>query len=146
MGIQVNEEAVSVGVLVGVDTTAVDVGVRVGVAVAVLVGVFVDEGPTVLVGVGVSVEDVGPTVTTNWGGVVPSREENVIPSALSATRANVYVPFPFTKVVTSYSTHVSVPIAPLLSKAPLNKAGWVFQVMPPEPDSIQLLSARYTTG
>jgi hypothetical protein len=37
-------------------------------------------------------------------------------------------------------------MAPLLSPAALISAGWVFQVMPPVPDSIQLLFARYTTG
>jgi len=56
------------------------------------------------------------------------------------------MPLPVTRGVTSYSTQVFVPKAPLLSKAPLNSAGWVFQVIPPVPDSIQLLSARYTAG
>ena len=109
-----------------------------------LVGV----GPTVFVGAGVRVNvAVGdgapvPGMTINWAGVVPSREEKVMPSLLSATKANVYVLFPVTNDVTSYSTQESAAIAPLLSNGPLNKAGWVFQVTPPVPDSVQLLSAR----
>src|SRR5919199_4036740 len=83
---------------------------------------------------------------TNCGGVEPSREEKVTPSLLSATNAKVYVPFPLTNVVTSYSTQELVAIAPLLSTTPLSRAGCVFQVTPPVPDSIQLLSARYAAG
>ena len=126
-----------VGVCVGV---AVAVGVEVGVAVgkpeAVAVGVFVEVIVRVFVGVGVDVSvavEVGVEVivavrvlwisTTNCGGGVPSREEKVTPSVLSATNANVYVPFPVTREVTLYSTHVLVPKAPLLSTAPLNRAG-----------------------
>ncbi len=137
------------------------VGVRVAVAVAVCVAVDVFEG--VLLGVTVDVDvcvevavavrvnvavAVGPpwVVTTSCGGVVPSRDEKVTPSFPSAIKTNVYVPLPDTNGVTSYSTHVFVPNAPALSDALLNKAGCVFQVMPPVPDSIQLLSARYTAG
>jgi hypothetical protein len=156
----------TVGVVVGVFVTVsvvvkVDVGVllaagmlvAVTVAVDVLVGVRVevalDVGVTVGVRVNVAVAtDVEVAVDTPWviitscGGLVPSREENVTPSLLSAIKAKVYVPLPVTRVVTLYSTHVLVPNAPLLSTAPLSKAGRVFQVMPPVPDSIQLLSAR----
>lgn len=49
---------------------------------------------------------------------------------------------PLTKDVTSYSTQVSVPNAPLLSAMPLKSPGCVFQVTPPDPDSVQLLFAR----
>src|ERR1041385_7559679 len=100
------------------------------------VPVLVGAGPTVLVGAGVRVSvTVGagalvPGMTINCAGVVPSREEKVMPSLLSATRAKVKVPFPETKDVTSYSTQESAAIAPLLSNAPLNKVGWVFQVTP----------------
>src|SRR5215207_6237280 len=76
----------------------------------------------------------------------PSREENTTPSVLSATSARVYVPFPITKDVTSYSTQEFAPIEVLLSAAPLIKAGRLFQLTPPVPDSTQLLFARYTAG
>jgi hypothetical protein len=120
-------EAVAVGVTVDVGVF-VDVGILVGVFVEVIVRVFVG------VGVDVSVaEEVGVEVivavrvlwvsTTNCGGVVPSREENVTPSVLSATSAKAYVPLPVTREVTLYSTHVLVPKAPLLSATPLTKAG-----------------------
>lgn len=125
--------------------------------VAVAVDTFVDVGEAVGVRVGVCVEvavavnvDVttGPLVvsTTSCAAAVPSREEKVTPSPLSATRAKVYVPLPVTTAVTSYSTQVFVPKAPTLSTAPVNRAGWVFQVTPPVPDSIQLLFARCTAG
>ena len=138
------------GIFVGVFVTVlvlegVMVGVRVAVAVDVCVAVDVLEGVllgvTVNVGVDVAVIPLW-TVTISCGGAVPSREENVTPSFPSAIRANVYVPLPDTNGATSYSTHVFIPKAPALSEAPLNKAGCVFQVMPPAPDSIQLLSAR----
>ena len=117
--------AVGVGVLL-------DTGMLVGVfvAVEVWVGVCVDVGVAVSIWVAVGVEvKVAVPVntlwvsTTNCGGVVPSREENVIPSVLSATSANVYVPLPVTRDVTLYSTHELVPMAPLLSTTPLSKAG-----------------------
>src|SRR5215207_5818467 len=76
----------------------------------------------------------------------PSREENTTPSVLSATNARVYIPFPITKDVTSYSTQEFVPKDVLLSAAPLIKAGRLFQLTPPVPDSIQLLFAKYTAG
>ena len=81
----------AVAVDVGEEMTCVPVAVNRGVAetavgVRVAVGVFVVDGR--LVGAGVEVEDPLPSVTTNCGGVVPSREENSIPSLLSATRAN----------------------------------------------------------
>lgn len=85
---------------------AVAVGVLLGVVVAVKVGV----NPLVV-------------STINCGGALPSREEKVTPSVLSATRANVYVPLLLTSDVTSYSTHVFVPKVPLLSTMPLNRAG-----------------------
>ena len=37
-------------------------------------------------------------------------------------------------------------MVPLLSVAPLKRAGCVFQVTPPVPDSVQLLFARYEAG
>lgn len=120
---------VEVGVLLAVGmfvdvTVAVDV--LVGVIVRVAVAVTVDDGVDVRVAIEV---DVAVPVSTPWvsmtscGGVVPSREENVTPSVLSATNANVYVPFPLTNELTLYSTHVLVPKAPWLSIAPLNRAG-----------------------
>jgi hypothetical protein len=143
---------VGVGVFVGVDVgVCVDVGTPVGVCVAVGVFVRVIVGVAVRVGVDVPVElgvNVAVAVgilwvwTTSCGDVVPSREEKVTPSVLSATSANVYVPLPVTREVTLYSTHALVPKAPTLSAIPLSKAGFVFQVTPPVPDSIQLLSAR----
>ena len=104
------------------------------------VGEYVWVGPGVKVGV--LVEELALNVTTNCGGAVPWREENTTPSLLSATNANVYVPFPVTKEVTSYSTQEFVPMAALLSTAPLDKAGRLFQVIAPLPDSIQLLFAK----
>jgi hypothetical protein len=153
---------VAVGVNVKVEA-AVEVDVNVATAVDVKVGVFVrvavDVDVKVVVGDGVDVRvavevevDVGVPVSVLWvvmsscGGVVPSREEKVTPSVLSATKANVYVPFPLTKAVTLYSTQEFVAIAPLLSNAPLKRTGWVFQVTPPVPDSIQLLFAKYAAG
>jgi hypothetical protein len=150
VGVSVNS-----GVSVLLTIVAVGVSVVIGVCdgVAVAGGVFVNVGVDVLAGVSVGVAvkvavPVGPpsVSTTSCGGAVPSREEKVTPSGLSATKAKVYVPFPLTREVTSYSTHVFVPKAPLLSTAPLNSAGWVFQVTPPDPDSVQLLFARYTAG
>lgn len=130
---------------------SVGVGVTLAVFVGVIVAVAVLEGVRLGVMVGVDVDVaviVGPAwiVTTSCGAAVPSRDENVMPSLLSAIRANVKVPFPLTKVVTSYSTQEPAAIAPALSTAVLNRAGRVFQVMPPVPDSIQLLSARWTAG
>ena len=101
---------------------AVAVGVRVGVAVPVTVGDGVDVRVTVEVDVGVPVSVLW-VVMTSCGGVVPSREENVTPSVLSATNANVYVPLPVIREVTLYSTHVLVPKAPWLSTAPLKRVG-----------------------
>jgi len=137
---------VTEGVIVLVSVrVAVDVCVAVDVFEGVLLGVTV--GVDVDVGVNVAVT-VGPPwiVTTSCGGIVPSRDEKVTPSFPSAIRANVYVPLAETNGVTLYSTHVFVPNAPALSEAPLTKAGCVFQVMPLVPDSIQLLSAKYTAG
>ena len=75
---------------------AVEVEVFVGIFVAVetLVGVFVGVwvGVNVAVGVGVNVAvpvDALWVMTTSCGGGVPSREENVTPSVLSATSAKV---------------------------------------------------------
>ncbi len=154
VGVEVAEgRFVDVGVRVFVDGgSAVAVGVRVGEAISVLVadgrfvavhvGVRVGEAVAVGVSVGEAVGAALPTVRTSCGGEAPSRDENVTPSVPSATRANVYVPLPVTRVVTSYSTHVFVAMLPLLSNALLSSAGLVFQVIPPEPDSIQLFSAR----
>ena len=133
---------VFVAVTLGVDVTvaiaeAVDVGVTVAVGVRLRVAVAV----AVLVDVEVAVGALWIS-TTNCGGVPPSRDEKVTPSVPSATKANVYVPLPVIREVTLYSTQEFVLIAPLLSNAPLNRAGRVFQVIPPVPDSIQLLSAR----
>ena len=129
--------AVSVGVFVG-KPVSVAVGVNVGVAVEVgvfvdvfvgvevLVGVLVGVGVNMAVEVGVSVAvpvDAIWMLTTNCGGVAPSRAENVTPSVLSATSAKVYVPLPVTREVTLYSTHVLVPKAPVLSTTPLSRAG-----------------------
>jgi hypothetical protein len=121
--------AVAIGVNVFVDAgILVGVLVPVGVFVEVIVRVFVDVGVDVGVAVEVGVEVIVAVRVlwvsmTNCGGVVPSREEKITPSVLSATSANVYVPLPVTREVTLYSTHVFVPMAPLLSTAPLNKAG-----------------------
>jgi hypothetical protein len=121
--------AIGVNVFVGVDVDVfVDAGILVGVFVEVIVRVFVDVGVDVGVAVEVGVEVIVAVrvlwvSTTNCGGVVPSREENVTPSVLSATSAKVYVPLPVTREVTLYSTHVLVPKAPLLSATPLTKAG-----------------------
>ena len=120
---------VAVGVKVEVLTGAPTVGVREGVGVFVItaglvgvrVGVRVRVGVLVmdaLVGEGVGVRDgvtVGPpvpSVMTNCGAAVPSLEENVTPSLPSARRANVYVPLPDMREVTSYSTQLSAAIAP----------------------------------
>ena len=116
-----------VGVCVGV-AVGVEVDVCVGKPEAVAVGVTVGVGVDVSVAVEVGVEAIVAVrvlwiSTTNCGGGVPSREEKVTPSVLSATNANVYVPFPVTREVTLYSTHVLVPKAPLLSTAPLNRVG-----------------------
>jgi len=117
--------AVAIGVNVFVDAgILVGVFVPVGVFVEVIVRVFVDVGVAIEMGVEVIVAVRVLWVSmTNCGGVVPSREENVTPSVLSAKSAKVYVPLPVTKEVTLYSTHVLIPKAPLLSAAPLNKAG-----------------------
>jgi len=132
--------AVGVPVAVGV---SVGVGKEPAVAVAVKVAVAVDVFVAVRPGVAEEV-GVGPlrTSMTSWGGALPSREENVTPSLLSATSANVYIPLPLIRDVTSYSTHVLDAKEPLLSDAPLSSPGRVFQVTPPEPDSIQPLCAR----
>jgi len=129
---------VAVDVFVGTPT----VGVRVVVGVFVSTGAFVGVDVGVCVREGVAVGPLVPSVMTSSGAAVPSREENVIPSLLSATRANVYVPLPVTRDVTSYSTQVSTAIAPLLSTAPLKRAGCVFQLTPPVPDSVHVLFAR----
>lgn len=88
------DEVVAVGVGL-IDGTGVDVdivgladGTGVGVdAVGLVDGMGIDV--EVDVGVGVDVETPVPNVTTNCGGVAPLRDEIVIPSVLSATRANV---------------------------------------------------------
>lgn len=139
-------EGVTVLVAVAVDVAvAVNVWVAVSDIVPVAVGVTVAVAVEVAVEVTVNVEvATGPlwVTTTSCGAAVPSRDEKVTPSLPSATSANVYVPLPLTRAVTSYSTHVLVAMAPLLSNALLNNAGWLFHVIPPVPDSIQLLSAR----
>jgi hypothetical protein len=115
----------AVGIFVDV-TVAVDVPVGVMVRVAVGVDVEVTVGVRVSVTVAVNVEVTGNplwVVMSSCGGVVPSREEKVTPSLLSATNANVYMPFPLTKELTLYSTQEFVAIAPLLSNAPLKRAG-----------------------
>ena len=127
---------VAVGVFVGVFVAAVGVAVGVSVATPVFVGVGV------LVGVFVAPGEPVASVTNSCGSEALSREEKVTPSFPSAIKAKVYIPFPDTRAVTSYSTQVLPAIAPLLSNALLNKAGLVSQVTPPAPDSIQLLSAR----
>lgn len=78
---------VGVDVMLAVDV-AVVVGVRVGLVVTVTVGEGVDVEVAVEVNVGVSVSTLWVSMT-NCGGVVPSREEKVTPSLLSATSANV---------------------------------------------------------
>ena len=114
---------VAVGVVVKV-AVPVAMGVLVGVVVRVALGVDVEVRVNVAVAAGAEVAVETPwVIITSCGGVAPSREEKVTPSLLSATSANVYVPLPFTKEVTLYSTHVLVPNAPLLSTTPLNKAG-----------------------
>jgi hypothetical protein len=154
------EETVAVRVAV-VDGVTLKVTVEVGVRLAVAVTVGVAEEVTPIVGVGVRVR-VGvpvnmavrvavtveplPVSTTSCGAVVPSREEKVTPSLLSATRAKVKVPLPLTSEVTLYSTQALALKAPLLSTAPLRRAGWVFHVTPPVPDSVQALLARWTAG
>jgi len=96
----------------------------VAVALDVDVEVAVDVRVNVAVAIGVEVTvDTPWVVITSCAGVVPSREEKVTPSLLSATRAKVYVPLPLIKEVTLYSTHVFVPKAPLLSTTPPIKAG-----------------------
>jgi hypothetical protein len=117
-------------------------GISAVIVVIEELGIIVGVDVAVGVDVGVAVDETDPSVTTNCGESDPSRDEKVTPSVPSATSANVYVPFPFTRAVTSYSTQVARGIAPLLSDAPLSKAGRVFQITPPVPDSIQLLLAR----
>ena len=56
------------------------------------------------------------------------------------------MPSPTTSEVTSYSTQEFAAKSNLLSAAPLIKAGRLFQLIPPVPDSTQLLFARYTAG
>ena len=91
------DELVDVGVgLIGGTSVGVDVA---GTADGMGVAVDVDgsaEGADVavdvdglIVGRGVAVELPVPGITINCGGVAPSRDENVTPSVLSATRANV---------------------------------------------------------
>jgi hypothetical protein len=137
LGVDVNVcDAVGVLVSVGVSVSAgeVCVGVR-GVAVGM---VWVAKGVNVAVNVAVSVA-VEFNVTTSSGGRLPSREENVTPSLLSAASTNVYVPLPVIKALTLYSTQVFVPIEPLLSRALVVRAGRLFQVMPV---SVHVLLAR----
>jgi len=84
---------VTVGVNVLVE---VDAGVLLGAGM--LVGVFVVVAPgttcvCVAVGDGAGIDRAVPTASwvsmTSCGGVIPSREEKVTPSLLSATSANV---------------------------------------------------------
>ena len=126
---------VAVGVLDGVD-------VAVAVSVGVLDGVDVDVDVAVCVAVGVTVE-LPASVITNWGGWLPWREEKVTPSVLSAASTKQNVPFPATKAVTSYSTQDPALMFPLLSTAPLVRAGRLFQVMPV---SVQDVPVEYTAG
>lgn len=99
------DASVRVGVAVRVCegvTVAVDVEVAVGFTVEVFVGVgdrvLVAVAVDVWVGANVEVDVVVavdvitgplPVWTTSCGAAVPSREEKVTPSVLSATRANV---------------------------------------------------------
>ena len=100
----------------------------------------VELGKRVALGVPVDVAVLAlePNVMTISGGLLPSRDEKRMESLLSATRANVYVPFPVTNELTLYSTQVFVRVEPLLSRALLMRAGRFFQVMPV---SVQVLSA-----
>ena len=90
----VNEgEAVTDGVLLTIGVSVlvdvfVNVGVDVDVAVSLAVGTFVVVTVAVDVNVAVAVSPLW-VVITSCGGVVPSREEKVTPSLLSATNANV---------------------------------------------------------
>jgi hypothetical protein len=64
-------------------------------------------------------------------------------SWLPCARTKLNVPLPPTSDVTLYSTHVLDAMAPLLSFAPLVRAGRLFQVMPV---SVQLLPVAYAAG
>src|SRR5512142_1166596 len=80
---------------------------------------------------------------TSCGGRLPSRAENLTLSLLSPASTKLYVPFPATRVETSYSTQVFFGMAPLLSTAPLVRAGRLLQV---SPVSVQVLPVAYTAG
>ena len=70
---------------------------------------------SVIVGVGLRVE-LPASMTTNWGGWLPWREEKTAPSVLSAASTKLNVPFPVTTEVTLYSTQVFVLIAAFVIK------------------------------
>src|ERR1044071_3496436 len=115
---------------VAVGLTAVGVRVNVAVADRAIVGVRVGVGPEGCVAVFVDVGALAVNVTTNCGGLLPSREENITLSLLSPPRTKLYVPLPATRDVTSYSTQVLVAILPWLPIAPLVSAGRLFHVIP----------------
>ena len=100
----------------------VEVGVRVGVGVNVMLLI---------------------KVMTSCGAWLPWREEKLMPSVLSATSTKLKVPSAFTNEVTLYSTQVFVLILPLLSTAPLVRAGRLFHVIPV---SVQDEPVAYTAG
>ena len=100
--------------------------VLVAVAPAVTVRVAVAAGACVDVAVLAPVL----SVTTSSGLRLPSRDEKRIASLLSAASTKVYVPLPVTAVVTLYSTQLLLLVAPLLSRAPLVRAGRLVHVMP----------------
>jgi hypothetical protein len=110
----------------------VRVGVLVGVAEGPMVAVFV--GVAVLVGVFVGPE---AKVSTSWGGELPSRESNLMPSLLSGNNTKLYVPFPVIEAVRLYSAQVLAVAAARLAIAPVVAAGRLFQMIPV---SVQVLS------
>jgi len=115
-------------------------GVCVPVGTDVKVDVFVGVEVELAVGVG---GERRAYVTTSWAGNTPSRDENSAPSVPSATKANVYNPFPLTRGVTSYSTQVFGARAPFLSTVPLNSDGLLSHVTLA---SVQALSASAIAG
>jgi hypothetical protein len=62
------------------------------------------------------------------------------------TSTKLKLPLPLTREVTSYSTQLPAAIEPASATAPLVRAGRVFQVMPPEPLSLQLVAVAWTAG
>ena len=74
--------------------------------------------------------DQGPTVTTSWGGFVPSRLENCVVSLLPSEMARLYVPLPVTSLETSTSSQVPTVAAPRLAIGVPLMTGALFQVTP----------------